>query len=164
MAALELLLEMGGLNKNFSQQEKEQMAAEKNKYYLEYIDQLGEEELLPGVMEAFERMRRNEIKIALGSASKNARLILKRLHIEEYFDMVIDGTLVKKAKPDPEVFTLSADKLGIFYERCVVFEDSLAGLMAAKAVGMTAVGIGEKENLPIADYLCKNVGEFVWEQ
>lgn len=164
MAALELLLEMGGLNKNFSQQEKEQMAAEKNKYYLEYIDQLGEEELLPGVMEAFERMRRNEIKIALGSASKNARLILKRLHIEEYFDMVIDVTLVKKAKPDPEVFTLSADKLGIFYERCVVFEDSLAGLMAAKAVGMTAVGIGEKENLPIADYLCKNVGEFVWEQ
>lgn len=163
MAALELLLEMGGMGKVFSQQEKEQLAAEKNGYYLEYINRLGEEELLCGVVETFERMQRDGIKIALGSASKNACLILKRLHIEEYFDVVTDGTLVKKAKPDPEVFTLSADRLGIPYERCVVFEDSLAGLQAAKAVGMTAVGIGERENLPIADYLCENVGEFEWE-
>lgn len=163
MAALELLLEMGGMGKVFSQQEKEQLAAEKNGYYLEYINRLGEEELLCGVVKTFERMQRDGIKIALGSASKNACLILKRLHIEEYFDVVTDGTLVKKAKPDPEVFTLSADRLGIPYERCVVFEDSLAGLQAAKAVGMTAVGIGERENLPIADYLCENVGEFEWE-
>mgnify|MGYP002705385348 FL=1 len=71
---------------------------------------------------------------------------------------------MKKAKPDPEVFTMSADRLGICYSQCVVFEDSLAGLQAAKAVGMTAVGIGERENLRIADYICRNVGEFVWEQ
>lgn len=164
MAALDLLLEIGGLGDAFSQQEKEQMAAEKNGYYLEYINQLGEEELLLGVLETFERMRKARIRIALGSASKNARLILKRLHIEEYFDVVIDGNLVKKAKPDPEVFTMSADRLGICYSQCVVFEDSLAGLQAAKAVGMTAVGIGERENLRIADYICRNVGEFVWEQ
>lgn len=162
MAALELLLEMGGMGKVFSRQEKERLAAEKNEYYLEYISRLGEEELLCGVVETFEKMQRDGIKIALGSASKNARLILKRLRIEGYFDVVTDGTLVKKAKPDPEVFTLSADRLGIPYERCVVFEDSLAGLQAAKAAGMTAVGIGKRENLPVADYLCEHVGEFEW--
>lgn len=82
-----------------------------------------------------------------------------RLHITEYFDFIVDGTLVKRAKPDPEVFTAAADHLGIVYKDCVVFEDSAAGIQAAKAAGMTAVGIGTRENLPMADYLYSCIEE-----
>ncbi|MCB7320762.1 beta-phosphoglucomutase [Lacrimispora sp. 210928-DFI.3.58] len=163
MAALDLLLEMGGMSGRFSEAEKAELAAEKNQYYLEYVSRLEEDELFFGVVELFERMKKAGIKIALGSASKNARLILDRLHIEDYFDFIVDGTLVKKAKPDPEVFTLSADRLGIPYAECVVFEDSAAGIQAAKTAGMLAVGIGTRENLPMADYICRGVGEFEWE-
>lgn len=163
MAALDLLLKMGDMNEKFSEEEKEELAAEKNQYYLDFVSQLKEEELFPGVTELFERMKQANIKIALGSASKNAGLILERLHIKNYFDFIVDGTLVKKAKPDPEVFTLSADRLGIPYKKCVVFEDSAAGIQAAKTAGMTAVGIGTRKNLPMADYICSNVGEFTWQ-
>ncbi len=161
MDALEILLEIGGMSDRFSKEEKEEMAAEKNQYYLEYVEQLKEEELYPGVRELFAEMKRRGIKIALGSASKNARPILERLRITEYFDEIIDGTVVKKAKPDPEVFTLSADRLQIPYENCLVFEDSAAGIQAAKTAGMTAVGIGTRENLPLADQICAGVGEFM---
>lgn len=89
-------------------------------------------------------------------------MILERLEIESYFDAVIDGTMVSKAKPDPEVFLLAARKLEIPAEHCVVFEDSAAGLQAAKTAGMLAVGIGEAKNLPMADQILKNVGEFKW--
>lgn len=163
MAALDLLLEMGGMSDRFSETEKAELAAEKNKYYLEYVSSLKEDEVFPGVVELFERMKKDNIKIALGSASKNARLILERLHIEAYFDIIVDGTLVKKAKPDPEVFTLSANRLGIPHAECVVFEDSAAGIQAAKTAGMLAVGIGTKENLPMADCICGSVGEFEWK-
>ncbi len=161
MDALEIILEIGGMSDRFSKEEKEEMAAEKNQYYLEYVEQLKEEELYPGVRELFAEMKRRGIKIALGSASKNARPILERLRITEYFDEIIDGTVVKKAKPDPEVFTLSADRLHIPYENCLVFEDSAAGIQAAKTAGMTAVGIGTRENLPLADQICAGVGEFM---
>lgn len=160
MEALELLLEVGKMKEVFSAEEKEALAAEKNQYYLEYVGSLTEKDLFPGVIQLFERMKAEGIYIALGSASKNAGLILEGLHIKEYFDCIVDGNLVKKAKPDPEVFTLSADRLGIPYNRCVVFEDSSAGILAAKTAGMTAVGIGLRENLPLADYICKNVNEF----
>lgn len=162
MAALDVLLKMGGMENNFSCEQKEALSAEKNGYYLEYITYLNRKELFPGVIGLFERMKEKQLKIALGSASKNARRILKSLEIEQYFDEIIDGTLVKKAKPDPEVFTLAADLLSIPYERCVVFEDSLAGIQAAKSVGMTAVGIGTRENLPGADCICSSVAEFEW--
>ncbi len=159
MEALDLLLAMGGKSHHFSETEKEALAREKNQYYLEYVNQLKQEELFKGVINLFEKMKSEKTKIALGSASKNARLILDRLHITEYFDFIVDGTLVKKAKPDPEVFVAAADHLGIAYKDCVVFEDSAAGIQAAKAAGMTAVGIGTRDNLPMADYIYSCIEE-----
>ncbi len=79
---------------------------------------------------------------------------------ENYFDTVVDGTHVSKAKPDPEVFTLGADNMGLSYTDCVVFEDSVAGLQAAKAAGMVAVGIGEASVLTDADMVVKDLSEF----
>ena len=160
MESLEVLLRFGGMEEMFDQEEKLRMAEEKNRLYLEYINRLEESELLPGVTELFERMKERGVKIALGSASKNAGVILERLNIGSYFDVIVDGNLVTKAKPDPEVFALGADRLGIPYEECVVFEDSVAGLLAAKKLNMGTVGIGTRENLPQADIICGAVGEY----
>ena len=161
MRSLELLLGFGGMSECFTEEEKEEMASKKNQIYVEEISRLKKEELFDGVPEFFAELKERGIKIALGSASKNAPLILERLDIKKYFDVIIDGTLVSKAKPDPEVFEKAADKLGIPYDECIVFEDSAAGIQAAKMAGMKAVGIGKKENLPMADMVIASVDQYI---
>lgn len=161
MRSLELLLGFGGMTDRFSEEEMYAMAEKKNRVYVEYVKKLKQEELLPGVKELLKRMKDSGIKIALGSASKNAEMILEGLRITKYFDAIVDGTMVTKAKPDPEVFLLGAEILGLPAEKCVVFEDSTAGIQAAKRAGMGAVGIGSQENLPEADMVLWYAGEFV---
>lgn len=162
MRSLEILLADGGLSGKFTDAEKEKLAAEKNDIYVRYIRELKQEELFPGVVETFRAMKAAGVKIALGSASKNASMILDRLQITPYFDAIIDGTKVTKAKPDPEVFLLAAQELGIAPCDCVVFEDSQAGIEAAKSADMLAVGVGTQAQLPKADLLVSNVSEFSW--
>lgn len=162
MRSLEILLADGGLTGKFTDAEMEKLAAEKNEIYVRYIRELKQEELFPGVVETFRAMKAADVKIALGSASKNASMILDRLQITPYFDAIIDGTKVTKAKPDPEVFLLAAQELGIAPCDCVVFEDSQAGIEAAKSADMLAVGVGTQAQLPKADLLVSNVSEFSW--
>lgn len=147
--SLEILLEVGGVT--LDAEAKEDAAARKNTWYVEYLNTLDKSALLPGSEEYLSCLRRDSIRIALGSASKNAPLILDRLGIREFFDAVIDGNSVNKAKPDPEVFLKGAEALSLPPEQCVVFEDSLAGIEAAKNGGMIAVGVGTPELLPGAD-------------
>ena len=162
MRSLEILLADGGLTGKFTDAEMEKLAAEKNEIYVRYIRELKQEELFPGVVETFRAMKAADVKFALGSASKNASMILDRLQITPYFDAIIDGTKVTKAKPDPEVFLLAAQELGIAPCDCVVFEDSQAGIEAAKSADMLAVGVGTQAQLPKADLLVSNVSEFSW--
>ena len=162
MRSLEILLADGGLTGKFTDAEMEKLAAEKNEIYVRYIRELKQEELFPGVVETFRAMKAAGVKIALGSASKNAGMILDRLQITPYFDAIIDGTKVTKAKPDPEVFLLAAQELCIAPCDCVVFEDSQAGIEAAKSADMLAVGVGTQAQLPKADLLVSNVSEFSW--
>ena len=149
MTSLDILLEVGGLT--FSQAEKEVMAARKNEWYLEYIVRMTPEEILPGVVDFLTMLRSKGIKIALGSASKNAMLILERVQLQSYFDAVIDGNKALKAKPDPQVFLLAANELKQAPASCDVFEDAAAGIEAAKAAGMRCVGIGSADDLNQAD-------------
>lgn len=147
--SLEILLEVGGLTLDAEQ--KTVLAEQKNEDYLTYIQQLDRSELLPGAEASLRLLKDHGIKIALGSASKNAPTILKCLEIEHLFDAVIDGNKVTKAKPDPEVFLLGAQAVGIPATACIVFEDAEAGLQAARTAGMYAVGIGRAQGLPSAD-------------
>jgi beta-phosphoglucomutase len=149
MRSLEILLEVGGIS--FDQATKDRLADRKNKLYLEYIHRMDASEILPGSRSLLEELHRQGIYTALGSASKNAELILERLQIRDLFDVVIDGTRVSKAKPDPEVFLLGASELGVLPEECIVFEDAVAGVEAARAGGMKCVGIGQKDVLGEAD-------------
>lgn len=151
MRSLDILLEIGGLD--FSDDEKLAMATEKNDLYVTYITQMGPEEILPGVINFLDDCKAKGIKIALGSASKNAMTILNRLAITSYFDAVIDGTVVANAKPDPEVFLKGAESLGLKPADCVVFEDAEAGIEAAINGGMKNIGIGSPEVLSKADFV-----------
>ena len=117
---------------------------------------MDESEQLPDVLRVIEQFKAMGCKIALGSASKNARPILNKVALAPYFDAVVDGTNVSKAKPDPEVFLQGAEALGISPEACVVFEDAAAGIEAAHAAGMMAIGIGQPTHLGHADAVFPN--------
>ncbi|MCL2599590.1 MAG: beta-phosphoglucomutase [Treponema sp.] len=147
--SLEILLETGDIT--MADAEKEEAATRKNAWYVDYLLDLDEKALLNGAKDYLLRLRENGIRIALGSASKNAPLILDRLNIAALFDAVIDGNSVSKAKPDPEVFLKGAETIGLLPGNCVVFEDALAGIEAAKAGGMKVIAVGSRELLPGAD-------------
>lgn len=149
MKSLEILLEIGNLE--FDEETKLKLAEKKNKWYVEYISKIDKSEILPGVEKFIKLIKEKEIKTALGSASKNAMIILRNLGIADYFDAVIDGNKAKNAKPDPEVFLLAAKALKLEPYQCVVFEDAESGIKAAKNAGMYAVGVGSPEILHEAD-------------
>jgi len=149
MRSLEILLECGRVS--MENKRKEEAATRKNTWYVEYLQNLTENDLLSGAKEYLERLKNAGIRIALGSASKNAPLILEKLKISGFFDVVMDGNSVSKTKPNPEVFLKCAAALELLPEHCVVFEDAFAGIEAAKAGGMKVVGVGLPELLPGAD-------------
>lgn len=149
MRSFEIILEIGGVV--MEEDEKLRLCEQKNNLYVEYIKQLRQDEILPGAREFLENAKRCGYKTALGSASKNSSLILARLGIADLLDVVVDGTLVSQAKPDPEVFIKGAQRLGFAPEECIVFEDAVAGIEAAHRGGMFAVGIGTPARLPQAD-------------
>ena len=119
----------------------------KNRHYLSLVASLGPKDALPGVLSFLETLQSKTISIGLGSASKNARLILERLKIMSFFDAIVDGNDVKQGKPHPEVFLKGAKALGISPHNCVVFEDSQVGIDAAVSAKMTAIAIGSPEVL-----------------
>lgn len=155
--ALEILLSIGKVNP--SEEEKLKMAEEKNNWYVEYISELDETEILPGVKNFLIELRENGIKIALGSASKNSMMILNNLNLISYFDAIVDGNKVSKAKPDPEVFLLGAKELKVQPSECVVFEDAQAGIEAGKATNMKVIGIGQKDVLLKADKVFEDLSD-----
>jgi beta-phosphoglucomutase len=151
MRSLEILLDVGKITK--TTEEMEYLAAKKNDWYVDYIKELRSDEILPGVQTFLDEIHALGIKTAIGSASKNTPLILERLNLSGYFDAVIDGTKVSKAKPDPEVFIKGAEALNVNPIECIVFEDAQAGIEAAKNGKMYCVGVGKPENLEGYDYL-----------
>lgn len=157
--SLEILLEIGKVTA--SDAEKNEMADLKNAKYVEYIARMDESELLPGAKEYILRLRDAGIKIALGSASKNAPFILEKLRVTSLFDAVIDGTKTSRAKPDPEVFLLACRDLALSPDDCVVFEDALAGVQAARAAGIRVVGIGNTSQLTEADIVVGGLHELL---
>jgi beta-phosphoglucomutase len=142
MASLDILLTAGGVRGRFSVAEKEAMAEKKNGWYVEMVSRMTPEEILPGVEDFLNDARRAGLKIALGSASRNAPLILERTGLERFFDAVVDGGMVTAAKPDPQVFLRGASLTDTRPAACVVFEDAEAGIEAATRAGMRSVGVG----------------------
>lgn len=155
--SLEKILNWG--NKSVSEEEFMELMAIKNEEYLGYINKMTEEEILPDVPKILSFLQEENQGIALGSASKNARTILNKVKLFSVFEVIVDGNDVSKAKPNPEVFLIGAQKLGLDQHDCIVFEDSVAGIKAANNAGMISIGIGEKDILHEADYVFKDFTE-----
>lgn len=149
MESLEIILERA--TKSYTDEEKVAMATVKNDIYRESLVQLTPDDILPGVMDMLTTLRGMGVKLAIGSSSKNTPVILKQIGLGDYFDAVADGNQIKNSKPDPEVFLLAAKLLGIDPADCVVVEDAYAGIDAAKAGGMKAVGVGDASKYEKAD-------------
>ena len=147
---LEILLDIG--KREATQKEFDTWMIEKNVDYLAYIKNMDASEILPDVPKVLAYLKQNNIPIALGSASKNAQPILEKVGLLHYFDAIVDGNNVTKAKPDPEVFLLAAKQLGVNANDCIVFEDAVAGVEAANAAKMISIGIGDKKILSEAQF------------
>lgn len=147
---MEILLQIGNIQA--TQEEFNAWMIEKNVEYLEYIEKMNASEILPDVPKVLEYLKENQIATALGSASKNAEPILEKVDLRRFFDFVVDGNSVTRAKPDPEVFLVAAKKINVNPENCIVFEDAVAGIAAANAANMISIGIGNADVLSEADY------------
>ncbi|WP_430429322.1 beta-phosphoglucomutase [Maribacter litoralis] len=154
---LEILLDIGGIEA--TQAQFDTWMVEKNVDYLAYIENMDASEILPDVPRVLEYLKNKNVPIALGSASKNAKPILEKVGLLHYFDSIVDGNNVTKAKPDPEVFLIAADNLGVGSQSCVVFEDAVAGIQAANAAGMVSIGIGDSDILNEAKHNFKDFTE-----
>jgi beta-phosphoglucomutase len=157
MTSLDIILEIG--NRKPDDNLKLEYATLKNKWYKEYISKMTPDEILPGCLMFIEELRNANIRVAVGSASKNTPMILERVGILNLFDAVADGNNVKKAKPDPEVFLKAAEMLGVNPGNCVVFEDAVAGVQAAINAGMMCIGIGSPKILTDAQLVIKGLNE-----
>ena len=160
--SLKKILELGA--KTISAVEFEALLKSKNDFYLDSIQDLNQENLLPGVLNLLKLAKEKGIRLGVGSSSKNANFILDKLHIRHYFEVVIDGNGVKDPKPHPEVFLNGASALGLDPSACMVFEDAASGIAAAKAGGFTAVGVGNPHIADIADIYLNDLTEFRVEQ
>ncbi|EIA09609.1 beta-phosphoglucomutase [Flavobacterium frigoris] len=149
--SLDIILELGKVEA--SQEDKNRWLIQKNEEYLSYLVDMDQSEILPGVIAMLTFLKEKNQPIALGSASKNARPILEKTGIMQYFDVIVDGNDVTNAKPDPEVFLIAAKLLGAKPEDAIVFEDSVAGVQAANIGNMTSIGIGEETTLYEAKYI-----------
>jgi kojibiose phosphorylase len=133
-----------------TEEQMQEMMARKNRYYQEFIQGVTPDNLLPGALELMEELRAAGIKVAIGSASKNARTVIERLGISDRMDAISDGYSVERHKPAPDLFVHAAAQLGLSPERCVVVEDAASGVEAALAAGMWAVGLGPPERVGAA--------------
>ena len=154
MESLEIILER--YDKELTQEEKQALAEEKNKTYVEMLGQMSEKDLSSEVKKTLDTLREKGLKLAIGSSSKNAKFILERLGLKDYFDAVSDGTNISKSKPDPEVFLKAADFLHMAPGDCLVVEDAKAGVKAAKAGGFDSAGLGEAAESEDVTYAVKS--------
>jgi beta-phosphoglucomutase len=147
--SMKRILAMGGMTK--SNIEIEEMTTKKNHIYVEIISKMTPDDILPGVVEFLDLLDANNIAIALGSSSKNAPVILEAVGLVHRFPVSVDGNQIAHSKPHPEVFLLGADRLGLSPSECVVFEDAISGVQAAKRGNFKCVGVGDSTVLSEAD-------------
>ncbi len=159
MESLNIILEKA--HKKYTEEEKIKLAQTKNDVYVNSLLEIDETHILPGVLGVIEALKKRHIKIAIGSSSRNAKVILKRIKLFDTFDAIADGTDIKNSKPAPDVFLVAANKLGINPNDCLVVEDAEAGIKAAKRAGMFAFAVGDATKSEEADYKAEDINELL---
>lgn len=153
MESLNLILDNGKGREQYTQEEKERWANEKNNNYKELIRQITPNDLLPGIGELLKELKESGILIGLASVSKNAGFIIEQLEVGNYFDYIADAEKVERSKPFPDIFLDCAKNLGVEARECVGIEDAEAGIEAIHRAGMKAVGVGNRNQMEKADLI-----------
>ena len=149
---LTLILKESGLYDKYTETERQALADRKNRAYVASLENLTPQDLLPGIGDCLQDLKKRGIKIGLASSSQNAGLIIKKLGLEPYFEAMVDPRSLSKGKPDPEIYLKAVAALGLSPAKCAGVEDARAGLEAIRAAGMTAIALGQSlEQIP-ADY------------
>lgn len=146
-------------NRIYSKEEKEKLATEKNDIYRQKLCSITPAYLDKKTLETLLNIKRSGYKIAIGSSSKNTKLILEKLDIINLFDAIVDGNDIKKSKPDPEVFLLAAQKLNLKPNECYVIEDAIPGIQAGHDGGFKTIAFGDAHNSPLKTYSIDNFDE-----
>jgi beta-phosphoglucomutase len=136
--------------RTFPEEKIQEMMERKNRYYVEYIQQITPQDMLPGALNLLNEIRQAGLKCAIGSASKNTCRVVEKLGIEHLVDAISDGYSVTHPKPAPDLFLHAAAQLGLPPAVCVVVEDAAAGVEAAIAGGFHSVGLGPVERVGAA--------------
>jgi HAD superfamily hydrolase (TIGR01509 family) len=136
----------------------------KNRYYISFIQDISPKDLLPGALALLQDLRKHNLRISLGSASKNAQGVIERLGIADYMDVIADGFSVEKSKPAPDLFWFAAEQLGLEPKHCVVIEDAASGIDAALAADMWAVGLGPTERVGEAHLVLPSLAGLSWNE
>jgi beta-phosphoglucomutase len=148
---------LGNKNDAYSLEEKDALASKKNTHYVQLLQSLTPDDLLPGVKTFLDEAKQKGIPCAIASASKNAPFILDKLGVMQDFDIIVDPATLSKGKPDPEIFVQAAKGLGIQPSEAIGFEDAQAGIDGIKAAGMYAVGVYSGEELHGADTIVEKL-------
>lgn len=151
MDSLDRILVHGHRENAFTPAEKEALAQQKNDHYVQLLEQLTTEDVLPGVVPLLQQAQARHIPCAVASASKNAPLILEKLGVRAYFATIVDPDSLSKGKPDPEIFLAAADSIGVLPQNAIGFEDAQSGIDGLKAAGIYAVGLSASQPLIGAD-------------
>lgn len=159
MACMNILEELGG--KHYTDGEKIAYADWKNEYYRELLAQMSPADLSQEVRSTLDALRARGLKLAVGSSSKNAKFILQRIGLSDYFDAVSDGTNISRSKPDPEVFLKAAEYLGLTPSDCLVVEDAVSGVEAAHAGGMKAATVGDAAGRGCGDFILSRFADLL---
>lgn len=162
MESLDIILEKA--SKAYSDDEKHALAERKNNYYRGSLQSLSPADILPGVKAVLAELKKRGIRMAIGSSSKNAMPILKAIGLENAFDAVADGTHITRSKPDPEVFALAGQKLGVPPAQCLVVEDADAGVDSGLAAGMPVLAVGSAAQHPRATLAAASLADIPVDQ
>ena len=144
---------------DFSREKENEIMKKKNDYYNEMIVDLDKSDMINGIHEILLDLKNKNYKLAVASASCNAKKVIKSLELNHFFEIVADGNSVNKSKPAPDLFLFTANNLGVPAKHCLVIEDSKAGVIGAKKAGMKVVGVGPEERIGKADYCYEKISD-----
>ena len=151
MDSLDRILAHGHRENAFTPAEKEALAQQKNDHYVQLLEHLTTDDVLPDGAPLLQQAQARHIPCAVASASKNAPLILEKLGVRAYFATIVNPDSLSKAKPDPEIFLAAADSIGVLPQNAIGFEDAQSGIDGLKAAGIYAVGLSASQPLIGAD-------------
>lgn len=148
-------------SKIYTEEEKMMLASKKNLYYTQSLKTLSSKDILPGISHVIKTLKQMNVKIAVGSSSKNAKTILDKIELIDFFDAIADGNDIEKSKPAPDVFLKAANQLRVQPSSCLVVEDAESGIAAAKQANMIAVALFDARRSPLADYRLDHIEELL---